>query len=71
MKALTSISAAIFMAAFIGAASAATSEVRQPWCASVDGALNCVYPTLASCTQDARTDGSVCIPDPRPAVKKD
>jgi hypothetical protein len=69
MKVLTSISAAIFMAVFMSAASAATSEVRQPWCASVDGALNCLYPTLAACTQAARTDGSVCVPDPRPAVK--
>ena len=70
MKVLTSISAAILMAAFMGAASAATSEVRQPWCAQVDGALNCVYPTLAACTQDALTEGSVCVPDPRPPVKK-
>ena len=70
MKVLTTISAAIFIAAFMGAASAATSEVRQPWCASVDGALNCVYPTLAACTKDALTEGNVCVPDPRPPVKK-
>jgi hypothetical protein len=65
MKVLTSISAAIFMAAFMGAASAATAEVSQPWCASVDGALNCTYATLASCTQAALTEGNVCVPNPR------
>jgi len=70
MKTLIAISAATFMAASMSGASAATSEVRQPWCASVDGALNCVYRTLAECSQAARTEGNVCIPNPRPAVRK-
>jgi len=70
MKTLIAISAATFMAASMGTASAVTSEVRQPWCASVDGALNCTYATLEACTQAARTEGNVCIPDPRPPVRK-
>ena len=70
MKVLLPISAAIFMATFTGAASAATSEVRQPWCSNVDGAVECIYPTLAACSKASRTESSVCIPDPRPPVKK-
>lgn len=70
MKALIAISAMTFMAASIGPASAVTSAVRQPWCASVDGALNCVYATLEACSAAARTEGNVCIRDPRPPVKK-
>ena len=70
MKALLAISTATFLAASLSGATAATSEVRQPWCASVDGAMNCVYATLEACTKAALTEGNVCIPDPRPAVKK-
>lgn len=71
MKVLLPISAAIFMAASMGAASAVTSEVRQPWCSTdKDSALNCVYPTLTACEQVTRGEGGACIPDPRPPVKK-
>jgi hypothetical protein len=70
MKVLLPISAVIFLATFMGSASAVTSEVRQPWCAYVDGAMNCTYSTLAACSQDSRTEGHVCIPDPRPPVRR-
>ena len=70
MKTLFAISTATLLAASVSGAFAVTAEVRQPWCASVDGAMNCIYPTLEACTAAARTEGNVCIPDPRPAVKK-
>jgi hypothetical protein len=71
MKVLIPVSAAIVMtAAFMGAASAQTAQVRQPWCGVVDGARNCVYPTLAECEKWMRPDGGECVPDPRPPVRR-
>ena len=46
-------------------AASAQAQTNLAYCAQAkDGALECVYATLAACEQTARTESSTCIPNP-------
>ena len=46
-------------------AASAQAQTNLAYCAQAkDGALECIYSTLTSCEQTARTEGSTCIPNP-------
>jgi hypothetical protein len=46
-------------------AMAQTSETNLPWCGYVDGATECVYPTLQECERWMQPEGQMCVPNPR------
>jgi hypothetical protein len=70
MKAQTSIlggvlATAALMVALAGQAQAQSPQVRKPWCGTnSDGAMNCVYTTVADCEKWMSADGW-CVPNPR------
>lgn len=43
----------------------ATRQVNRKWCSSQDGAMNCVYRTLAKCEKTTRGEGGECVRNPR------
>jgi hypothetical protein len=58
--------AAVLGAVLIAAPAAAlTVETDQPWCGDVDGAKECVYPTLKECERWMQPEGQACVPNPR------
>ena len=62
------LSAAALMALALMAASTAeaqTEQVNPPWCGEVDGAKECIYPTLEECERWMQPEGQACVPNPR------
>jgi Protein of unknown function (DUF3551) len=65
MKVRILITTAALLTLTVTGASAANPDVRRKWCSNQDGAMNCVYRTLARCEKTTRGEGGECVRNPR------